>query len=406
MAKPIGHLLVDTSAFIKLSQLHQWSEDIGTVAGVVEEIRNKDSRIALTSLLPYTLHVKNPSEKSLQHVIDFAKKTGDFPALSRTDLVVIAATYELECIHGVNKGENLLSQPKRSLNAEPVSFAKILKELPAHQIGFYDGESGKCETSQDPQTSESIGNETKTGILEINKGISAMQIDDSVHPMEHSRNMDSSAEESVESSDDGEGWITSSNISDVTTLLGGTIQETPHDIQVACITSDFAIQNVLLQMGLQVLSIDGMLITQVRRYALQCRVCMKNTFQMETKKCTGCGYDLLIRVHAITENGGITYKPLSVKQFSKRGLRFSTPKPIGGRHGNVSTNPRNKPRYSRKVESVNPLDIDYVARESPFKYKDVHSRGANIGFKMGPRRTSKNPNEVAKKGTRRKSRRI
>ena len=371
--KPIKHLLVDTSAFIKLSQLHDWSDNISTVSGVLEEIRNKDSRVAVTSLLPYQLHVTHPREKSIHHVVEFAKSTGDYPALSRTDLELIAAVYESECTNGASKGENLNSVPKRTLDPEPISSTKITKHLPPHQIGFFNGNSD-------------------SKITEIGEEIS----------IEHSRTDESDAE----SSDDEQGWITPGNLADVTTRLGGTLQESPQDIHVACLTSDYAIQNVLLQMGLHVLSIDGLLITQVRRYALQCRVCFQTTFDMDTAKCRGCGYDMLIRVHAVTVNGMITFQPLSVKQFCKRGLRYSTPKPIGGRHGNVSKNPRNKPRYSRKVEKVNPMDKDYVARESPFKYKDVHSRGANIGFRMGSQRSSKNPNEVAHKGTRKKSGRI
>ena len=370
--KPIQHLLVDTSAFIKLSQLHDWSDGISTVSGVLDEVRNKDSRVAVASLLPYKLTVNCPQEKSVRHVIDFAKKTGDFPALSRTDLELIAATYELECIHGISKGNNLNPEPKRTLEPEPISYTKIMSQLPAHQIGFYNGKPEKLV-------------ETETM--------------DTLEPTD-------SPQTETESSEDEQGWITASNLNDVTTRLGGTLVEAPTNIAVACLTSDYAIQNVLLQMGLHVLSTDGLRVTQVRRYALQCRVCSHTTFSMETEKCAGCGYDLLIRVHAVTSSGMITYQPLSAKQFTKRGLRFSTPKPTGGRHGNTSVNPRNKPRYTRKVDKVNPLEADYIARDSPFKYKDVHSRGANIGFRMGPVRKSGNPNEVAKKGTRKKRAKI
>ena len=379
--KPIKHLLVDTSAFIKLSQLHDWSDDISTVSGVLEEIRNKDSRVAVTSLLPYQLHVTHPQEKSVRRVVEFAKCTGDYPALSRTDIELIAATYESECTNGISNGQNLNSVPKRTLEPEPISLTKLTKHLPSHQIGFFNGNSDSKITEIREETS-----------------------------IEHSRTNESdngsSDDDDDDDDDDEQGWITPDNLADVTTRLGGTIQEPPQDIRVACLTSDYAIQNVLLQMGLHVLSVDGLLITQVRRYALQCRVCFQTTFDMDTVKCRGCGYDMLIRVLAITVDGMITFQPLSTKQFCKRGLRYSTPKPIGGRHGNVSKNPRNKPRYSRKVEKVNPMDTDYIARESPFKYKDVHSRGANIGFRMGSQRSCKNPNEVAHKGTRKKSGRI
>ena len=374
--KPVLHLLVDTTAFIKLSQLHDWSDNISTVSGVLGEVKNRDSRVAIASLLPYELSVNNPSEVSIKHVIDFAKKTGDFPALSRTDLELIAATYQFECIHGISKGKNLNSEPKRILEPEPISYTKLMTHLPAHQIGFYNGKTENKFTVEEPiemETAES---------------------------MEHSRN------ETNATSEDEQGWITPSNLNDVTTRLGGILLEAPSNITVACLTSDYSIQNVLLQMGLNVLSSDGLRVTQVRRYALQCRVCSHTTVSMETEKCPECGYNLLIRVQAITSDGMVTYQALSAKQFSKRGLRYSTAKPTGGRHGNVSVNPRNKPRYTRTVEKVNPLDADYIARESPFKHKDVNSRGANIGFKMGSRNRNRNPNEVAKKGTRKKQARV
>ena len=44
-------------------------------------------------------------------VADFAKKTGDFAVLSRTDLKVLALAYELECQLGPQKGGNLREQP-------------------------------------------------------------------------------------------------------------------------------------------------------------------------------------------------------------------------------------------------------------------------------------------------------
>lgn len=47
-------------------------------------------------VLPYELTVDEPSPDSVKHVIEFAKKTGDYLSLSAADIKVIALTYQLE----------------------------------------------------------------------------------------------------------------------------------------------------------------------------------------------------------------------------------------------------------------------------------------------------------------------
>jgi RNA-binding protein NOB1 len=48
----------------------------------------------------------------------------------------------------------------------------------------------------------------------------------------------------------------------------------PH-IKVCCMTSDFAMQNVLLQMGLNLLAPDGQTIRRVQQWVLRCFACFK-----------------------------------------------------------------------------------------------------------------------------------
>lgn len=97
--------------------------------------------------------------------------------------------------------------------------------------------------------------------------------------------------------DDGGGWITPSNIGQV--KMDSTDWTAPADVKVGCVTTDFAMQvrresqfvneyllhvliswsvvfqNVLIQIGLHVLSINGMLIKQARNYILRCHACFK-----------------------------------------------------------------------------------------------------------------------------------
>ena len=74
--------------------------------------------------------------------------------------------------------------------------------------------------------------------------------------------------------DDDEGWITPSNIKKIKEAKKAA--ETPLPIaKVACITTDFAMQNVLLQMRLRVISFDGLAIRTAKTWVLRCHACFK-----------------------------------------------------------------------------------------------------------------------------------
>lgn len=88
------------------------------------------------------------------------------------------------------------------------------------------------------------------------------------------------------SSDDGEGeWITPDNVelhkaralqllpSDQKDRKSGKDGDQPP--AVGCMTADFAMQNVLLQMGLSLISTDGKRIQKVKSWVLRCHACFK-----------------------------------------------------------------------------------------------------------------------------------
>lgn len=66
-----------------------------TVPEVVSEIKNK-RQLKRLCVLPYELTIDEPSPESVRHVIDFAKKTGDYLSLSSADIKILALTYQLE----------------------------------------------------------------------------------------------------------------------------------------------------------------------------------------------------------------------------------------------------------------------------------------------------------------------
>ncbi|KAL6967123.1 hypothetical protein U1Q18_032927 [Sarracenia purpurea var. burkii] len=107
---------------------------------------------------------------------------------------------------------------------------------------------------------------------------------------------------------------------------------------VACVTSDFAMQNVLLQMGLRLLAPGGMQIRQLHRWILKCHACYKVTMEIGRIFCPSCGNGGTLRKVAITvgENGIV----LAARRprVSLRGTKFSLPLPQGGRDA-VTKNP-------------------------------------------------------------------
>ena len=92
-----------------------------------------------------------------------------------------------------------------------------------------------------------------------------------------------SFEDPVDDDDDDEGeWITPENVSlHKARALGLTPSDdsaTAKDkaiIPVGCMTADFAMQNVLLQMGLSLVGMEGKKIQKVKTWVLRCHACFK-----------------------------------------------------------------------------------------------------------------------------------
>jgi RNA-binding protein NOB1 len=95
---------------------------------------------------------------------------------------------------------------------------------------------------------------------------------------------------------------------------------------VACVTADFAMQNVLLQMGLRLLTRDGRRIARLSRYALRCSACYNVTREPGRLFCPKCGNMTLDRVEVVVGPDGAEYFGMR-KRHILRGTKFSLPKP-------------------------------------------------------------------------------
>jgi len=173
-----------------------------------------------------------------------------------------------------------------------------------------------------------------------------------------------------EEDDDGMGWITSSEDIKVmknegggrldpgkTGTIGGQGPNATHPKKkasgpplcqrTACATTDFAMQNVLLQMNLVLLSTEGMRIRRLKSWVIRCGACFKihgaeEDFKDETHHhmkrlfCSHCGCgDMMQRISASVDGktGRLKLHFSKRKQgrhHSIRGTKFSLPKPGNG----------------------------------------------------------------------------
>jgi RNA-binding protein NOB1 len=106
-------------------------------------------------------------------------------------------------------------------------------------------------------------------------------------PTQEGRNAPSPIYDDPSDSDDGEGaWITPSNVAlhksralellpadDVISKKGKGKEREP--LRTGCMTADFAMQNVLLQMGLNLVGLEGKRIEKVKSWVLRCHACFK-----------------------------------------------------------------------------------------------------------------------------------
>lgn len=117
-------------------------------------------------------------------------------------------------------------------------------------------------------------------------------------------------------------------------------------LTVACMTGDYAVQNVLLQMGLSLVGIEGQRIKQVKSWVLRCHACAKICKDSERKFCPHCGNPTLLRTSVTSTSpdatgkagtgqsqGGLQVHLKKNFQYRNRGTIYSLPLPKPGKAG-------------------------------------------------------------------------
>lgn len=223
-----------------------------------------------------SVQVSTPDKSHVDRVIRFSKLTGDYTSLSIVDIKLIALTLQLESEAHDGDTSHLRTEP-RPLKISTGGDEKIKPNMP--------------QQPQKPQLDEE--------------------------------------------------WITPESLSSSRhkqlPLISGASLEEPTARKVSCVTADFAMQNVLLQMGLSVLAPNGRMISHLKSFVLRCHAC---THVVEPKKqaavtqfCPSCGSPSLIKatVGIDKHTGERTIYLKHNFQYRLRGTIYSLPKPKGGR---------------------------------------------------------------------------
>ena len=280
--------------------------------------------------------------------------------MSGTDIGVIALTYELDCRrnHGDSRlrkspGRKASSATQQTTLENSVSMsqksepAKVLEPSPvapwaARAIPQPDLKDDK----EGPQPDEPAKDSAAAPIEEVIEPFNELSVEgahqnpntvvdnDVELPPKELKESHSTAEIDDSTSDDSEGWITPSNIRKVQAAEqnpSASAMSADATMEVAVITTDFAMQNLILQIGLNLLSPKLQRIRNIRTYVLRCHACFQIVKDTSKQFCSRCGKPTLTRVSSsVNAKGEFKIHLKKNMQWNHRGDRYSVPKPVSG----------------------------------------------------------------------------
>uniref|UniRef100_A0A6B2L7F7 RNA-binding protein NOB1 n=1 Tax=Arcella intermedia TaxID=1963864 RepID=A0A6B2L7F7_9EUKA len=364
-------LVIDAGGFIAGPRLERLGEEFYTISEVLNEVKDKKARDFIQAF-PFPIKTRIPDREDVEAVVRFAKETGDFRALSMTDIKVLALTLGLDReAHGGSTDhlKMAVDQPLASLEKPKMNFFD-----PVHDKPVVAGQT--ADPAQDASASESDEEE------EEGEGEGEQEAQNEMPGF-------------GDFGDDQEGgWITPHNVSEYNEAykaLSGTVA-VDKEVKVGCLTTDFAMQNVILQMKLNLITVDGMVIKKTKRWILRCYSCYKLCHQADKLFCPNCGHSTLQKVaYEIDENGVATYHLPAPKRGQKK-KNFKLPAPRGGRNANniiLYENQLPKPQHRRKQLSP---EEEFFSSNRKMEHKTF------VGF-------AKNPNQQKKRTGKKKNNR-
>ncbi len=328
--------------------------------------------------------MRHPKNEFIKKVSDFAKLTGDYAVLSANDIHIIALTYELEVElnHGdwrLRKfpGEKLEFNNKKSKqevkqDEEPKEIVAETPttEEPKKKQRRRGGKKqrAKREAALQAELDVEEQEEQQTEEKEINETTKALD-DLKIQNQEEEPLSQTDLSEDYDDSDDDGDWIDQDNLlQEMIKDQGEKIENqstvsSSTKIKCALSTQDFAVQNVSLQIGLNLMNtLSGLQIKRVRNYMLRCYACFRMIpFPKDGKPkhfCPHCGGQTLLRcaVSVDARTGDVTPHLKANFEWHKRGDRYSLASPLSkasqkrlGKKGFVHNKSNKQKEYNEPI---------------------------------------------------------
>ncbi|EKM59312.1 uncharacterized protein PHACADRAFT_205515 [Phanerochaete carnosa HHB-10118-sp] len=365
-------LVLDAGPLLALSPLRGLAETFYTVPQVLDELKDKRAREHFERLglsAGVRVQVQNPDPKSLAHIVQFAKKTGDYSVLSTADLCVLALTYSLEqkakeeaeAFGSIPQQDNVPSAAEASSNLrsaesqvesvsqtieEPTIAEEVREEEAAADAPVEPSEAAPEDEQDAEEDQEPLDVKLEPITLEDENVDETSSRPEDAAAAPPSAEDDGPLYDDPSDEDDGEGqWITPSNVALhksralhlVPEEAGKGRGKPAAQIKVGCMTADFAMQNVLLQMGLSLVGVEGKRIDRVKSWVLRCHACFKICKDSSRKFCPSCGNATLLRASVTLSSPNATNSTPTLQvhlkknfQFKTRGTKYSIPAPKPG----------------------------------------------------------------------------
>ncbi|XP_024369020.1 RNA-binding NOB1-like protein [Physcomitrium patens] len=322
-----------------------------------------------------------------------------------------AALSESSSVAGDHHPTEMDVQPQRSFFEGEVVPPPLLDEDENEDVEDLTEECIKNEGDTDPGEEQDEG---ATANLEIesakvaDEGKGASDSDEGDEGDEEDDTKAFEAEMAAHAAS-GEGLQTDENESSAISDANGVARSTEAEKRdsswqssVACATGDFAMQNVILQMGLRLLSPNGAHVRELNRWVLKCTACNNITAEVGRIFCPKCGNGGTLYKVSVTVGANGTVHAGKIKRVNIRGTRYSLPMPKGGRIG-AAQNPilredqlPHRVLYPKQKKSSHAGGDVYVTADTLF----TNNKGMqNIGLMPAVQQASavfsgrRNPNE-------------
>jgi RNA-binding protein NOB1 len=314
-----GLLILDANAVIKgMDNLVSTADAFVTIPQVISEIKDRASR-ELLERLPHTVTVLDPTREAVAAVVDCAERTGDFGAMSRTDIRLCALALDC-CKVGGFLGEPIEPRPPQ---VNPQNDAKI--EVVTEEVSSGNDDADEAEDEEQEGEVEQGGVAAAAPKSKRLPGWGTWEDGEK-----------SGQPANTDNDDEGE-WITPENIHAMQSGTRGTGRA--FEAGMACVTSDYAMQNTLMHLGVPIVGTNGMHIQELRLWLMRCTACFTLVVDTTRQFCPECGSgDTLRRVNYVVNDKG--EKKLFInfrRKISTRGTIYNLPKPRGGKKGTNRT---------------------------------------------------------------------